>query len=503
MNKIISQLRQISVGIIAALLVASAAAAANPSSGTYAGGFDSGGNTGVWMAFVATNGVGTIIGFNSTDKIGIYVPTFKINADGVFSGKSLEGTVVTGQFWNGTLSGTYSNGTKVGDFSGSIKNNTPQQAIAGLYAGTYTGVGTLGLATSGIVIGILGGDGSYYLYSYGTLGEDGGSGTLNTHNQMTGFTSANGMTMGGTVSAATDIWAGNWSKTVAASFFSYNLTGTYSLSRTAYLPLSSIPLIATASSLPAGYSGVLYSQTLQAAGGTIPYTWSVSSGSLPDGLTLSEAGLLSGTPSTAGTFAFTITCTGADQLASAKAVSLKITTVATVATPSIGPEGETFSNVVTVTLKCATRGATIRYTIDDSDPTSSSPIYKKPGLALTNSVTLRVRAFAAKQITSALAMKEFIVIPPPAVTIRTTSLVPGVVKKKYNAALEVTGGIGPYKWSLVAGSGKLPAGLTLNSKTGVIAGKTANTGPFIFTVKVTDAWEQFAIQPLTLTINGN
>ena len=498
-NKTISFIRHWHSWILALLLGVSPAAGANPFTGTYSATF-SNGTGGAILTFVGTNGVGTIAGYNAVGKVGMYVPTFTIGVDGTFSATSLEGTAVAGLITNGAISGTYSNGIKVGRFTGSIKNNTPQQAIAGVYTGTYTGGGTLGGITSGIAVGILAADGSYFFYANGTLGEDGGTGTLTAQNQMAGFTSANGMTVGGAVSPATDTWAGNWSKTVTEGI-PFNLTGTYSLTRTAYLPLSSIPLIATAASLPAGFSGVLYSQTLQAAGGTIPYTWSVTSGSLPDGLTLSAAGLLSGTPSAAGTFAFTITCTGADQLASAKAVSLKITTVATVATPTIAPAGGTFSNAVTVTLGCATAGATLRYTTDGADPTSSSPLYKKAGLVLTNSVTLRVRAFKAKLITSPVAMEEFTVIPPPAVTIATTSVPAGVVKAAYRAPLAATGGMGPYKWSLAPGN-KLPAGLTLNATTGVIAGKPTKTGPFNFTVKVTDARKQSDTQALTLTV-GN
>lgn len=63
----------------------------------------------------------------------------------------------------------------------------------------------------------------------------------------------------------------------------------------------------TTSSLPNGQVQVAYSATLQATGGTTPYTWSVSNGSLPAGLTLTgSSGAISGTPSTAGTSSFTI-----------------------------------------------------------------------------------------------------------------------------------------------------------------------------------------------------
>ena len=55
------------------------------------------------------------------------------------------------------------------------------------------------------------------------------------------------------------------------------------------------PLQITTSNLPTGATGTAYSQTLTATGGTPPYAWSLSSGSLPAGLTLSTSGIISGT----------------------------------------------------------------------------------------------------------------------------------------------------------------------------------------------------------------
>ncbi len=49
--------------------------------------------------------------------------------------------------------------------------------------------------------------------------------------------------------------------------------------------------------------------TLQAASGTPPYAWSITTGTLPSGLTLSSAGLISGTPSQTGTSTFTVQVT--------------------------------------------------------------------------------------------------------------------------------------------------------------------------------------------------
>ena len=71
--------------------------------------------------------------------------------------------------------------------------------------------------------------------------------------------------------------------------------------------VTSLPYITT-TSLPDGKVGTAYSQTLSADGDK-PITWNITNGSLPAGLTLNENGVISGTPTTAGTFKFTVTAT--------------------------------------------------------------------------------------------------------------------------------------------------------------------------------------------------
>ena len=60
------------------------------------------------------------------------------------------------------------------------------------------------------------------------------------------------------------------------------------------------------SSLPGLQVQVAYSGTLAAIGGTTPYSWSLVGGQLPSGLSLSSSGTISGTPTLAGTFSFTV-----------------------------------------------------------------------------------------------------------------------------------------------------------------------------------------------------
>jgi hypothetical protein len=87
------------------------------------------------------------------------------------------------------------------------------------------------------------------------------------------------------------------------------------------------PLSIATSSLPGGTVGTAYSQTLAAGGGLAPYSWSVAGGALPAGLTLSAAGVISGTPTTSGTFAFTagVRDSGAPQRTASRALSIAIT----------------------------------------------------------------------------------------------------------------------------------------------------------------------------------
>ncbi len=84
------------------------------------------------------------------------------------------------------------------------------------------------------------------------------------------------------------------------------------------------PTITTSSPLPPGSVGILYNQTLTATGGATPYTWLISSGSLPLGLSLSAAGVITGVPVAQTTATFTVQVTGADGFSSTQAFSLTI-----------------------------------------------------------------------------------------------------------------------------------------------------------------------------------
>src|SRR5882762_1883272 len=90
--------------------------------------------------------------------------------------------------------------------------------------------------------------------------------------------------------------------------------------------LSVTSLAISTTSLPAGMVGQGYSTQLNGTGGTTPYAWSMASGALPAGLTLSSSGVISGVPSAPGTSTFSVKLT--DMNLQTAQQSLSITTSA-------------------------------------------------------------------------------------------------------------------------------------------------------------------------------
>src|SRR5262249_47757274 len=81
----------------------------------------------------------------------------------------------------------------------------------------------------------------------------------------------------------------------------------------------------TPSTLPDGTTGATYTQTISGNGGTAPYTFGMTGGSLPNGLGLDTiSGIISGTPSLAGNFGFTLTASDANNCTGVQDYSINI-----------------------------------------------------------------------------------------------------------------------------------------------------------------------------------
>ena len=111
-------------------------------------------------------------------------------------------------------------------------------------------------------------------------------------------------------------------------------------------------------SLPSGLTNTSYSQTLQASGGGPPYTWSIYSGSLPEGLSLnSSTGTISGIPSKTGTRSFMIKVTDSRTAFTMKLLSITVKEVDLIITSVSGPTSASLGDQIAVTTTVKNQGS--------------------------------------------------------------------------------------------------------------------------------------------------
>jgi large repetitive protein len=167
--------------------------------------------------------------------------------------------------------------------------------------------------------------------------------------------------------------------TVGTYTFLVTVTDSQGLSSSNQFSLTIIPgpAIATTSPLPLGEVGANYSQTIVGESGTAPYTFSVTAGLLPAGLSLDPTGILSGTPSSAGTSSFIVTVRDYTGASATSQFSLTINPGPTITTASPLPNA---SAGVAYSQQIAVSGGTTPYRFSISGSVPSGLILDVNGL---------------------------------------------------------------------------------------------------------------------------
>lgn len=261
-------------------------------------------------------------------------------------------------------------------------------------------------------------------------------------------------------------------------------------------------IVISPSTLPAATVGTAYSQPLTATGGTGPYAWSISTGSLPVGLTLNAAGVIGGTPTLPGSASFTVVATDSTGISGQAALSITVNapvnlTITTTSLPD-ATIGVAYSQPVSAT------GGTTPYNWSISAGTlpagltisaTTGVISGTPTTAANSSFTVTVtdagKGTASQALTIATAA---------ALTVTPTSLPAAVVGTAYTQKFTASGGKSPYTFAL---TGTLPAGFTFTASTATISGTAPAAESGSFTLTVTDASSRTLSVPLTLTASAS
>ena len=268
------------------------------------------------------------------------------------------------------------------------------------------------------------------------------------------------------------------------------------------------PTIVT-SSLAGGSVQQPYSQTLQVSGGTPALVWTLTSGALPQGLSLSPGGVITGTPSQVGMFSFSVQVKDSDLRVATKTLSITVTQSpyalsisaasvppgTAISTTWTAPAGSAANDWVAVFVVGTANSTYLKYTYTNGAP-SGTLSYTPPG---TLGVQYEFRYLPNNGYTDVARSATITVAagPPPAPVILTSLLANGNLGQPYSQTLLTSGGTTPFLWSIT--SGALPPGLTLNTS-GAIAGTPSQLGVSNFTVRLQDSASRVTTASLLINV---
>jgi uncharacterized repeat protein (TIGR01451 family) len=259
------------------------------------------------------------------------------------------------------------------------------------------------------------------------------------------------------------------------------------------------PLAVTTSALPNGAPSVAYDQTLTATGGDGSYTWAVTIGTLPSGLSLNGAsGQIAGVP-TGSTESFTVTATSGDGQSDDQALSIAVNPALNITTTSLsnGVSGSAYSGSVNATGGDGNNTWSVSSGALPNGMTlnaSTGSLTGTPGSNGTFNFTVQLVSGDAQTDTQSLQISVFTQLQ-----ITTTAPLPNACcGGTYQVQLQATGGAPGYTWSLASGS--LPAGWSLSSS-GLISGRQfdANGPTFNFIVRLISGDGQSVTRALSVS----
>ncbi|HET7369382.1 MAG TPA: putative Ig domain-containing protein [Gammaproteobacteria bacterium] len=240
-------------------------------------------------------------------------------------------------------------------------------------------------------------------------------------------------------------------------------------------------------SLPSGKIGSSYSATITASGGLGFYTFSVTSGKLPAGVSLSSGGSLSGTPTAAGTFSFTVTATDIIGQSGSRSYDVEVTGATLTLLPSSLPAAH-FGQAYSETLTASGGTAPYNFSVTSGSLPTGMALDASTGELSGTPVaagTFSFRITATDSYGQSVSRGYSLDVARPTITLAPTSLPTATPEQHYSQTLRASGGTAPYSYAITAGD--LPSGLDLDASTGKLSGTPTESGSFTFTATATDS----------------
>lgn len=327
--------------------------------------------------------------------------------------------------------------------------------------------------------------------------------TLNiTGSAATSVAVASGASHGSAVASGTSITytpTAGYSGTDTFTYTASNASGT-SAPASVTVTVSAPTLAITPASLPGATAGTPYNQTLSSSNGTAPYTYSLVSGGLPPGVTLSSAGVFSGTSSNSGTFNLSIRST--DQYGATGVANYSINVAApTIAVSPVTLPNGTYATAYSQAITASGGNGSYSFVVSAGSLPSGMTLASSGALSGTptssGSFPFTVTATDGNGFSSSRAYT--LTIASPTLSLSPTSVLGGSTGNAYSQTFSTSGGIAPYSYNLIGGA--LPTGVTLSSG-GLLSGTPIVSGTFNFTVRSTDAHGEVVDSAYSLVIGA-